>query len=110
WMQGIDPRAAVRCYWESLRLEPHHPQANYQLGQALIALDQSDRAAPFLQRSRELEKFYNAVKLATTDGDMRDLRAATELAESLELYWEAFAWAQLSVRRSPDAGWARQAV
>ena len=106
-------RAAVRCLWESVRREPNSQDANYQLGQSLIALNLPDEAAPFLRRSEKLQEYlYRAhmVHIATPGSDAVELRNAAMSAQSLGLQWEAAGWAMQVLADRPGAIWARKCV
>lgn len=87
--------AAIRCFWECVVRDPNHERSNYQLSQLLVARGDSGHAEPYLQRSKLLTDYLNAVKIAYTGSDDSiALRAAT-VAEQLGLNWEAAAWYRL---------------
>ncbi len=111
WAQKrSEPRVAIRCFWEAVRIDPNHERANYQLSQLLLSEGNRPQAAPFLKRARALERYFTAVKLAYTDPKPRALRQVTELAESLGLIWEAYGWYRLAAQRYPDYLWAREGM
>ena len=93
-----DDRIAIRCYWETVKLDANHQEANYQLGRALTNAGRADDAQPFLDRAALLQKYMNAVKLAVENGTLDGLSNAGELAEELGLVWEAYAWNFLASR------------
>ncbi|MBT6153306.1 MAG: tetratricopeptide repeat protein [Planctomycetaceae bacterium] len=105
-----DVPVSIRCYWETLRRDPNHKQANYQLGRLLGSLGKNQQASPFLERSRLLQLYANTVKVAHTDRDATAAKKAAELAESLGLLWEAYGWSQLSLQHDPQTDWAARIV
>lgn len=105
WAQ--DRRAnqvAIRCYWEAVRIDANHQEANYQLGQALTNAGRADDAKPFLERAALLQSYVNVVKLAVESGMYGGLVKAGELAERLGLVWEAYAWNYLASEREGEHG------
>lgn len=86
-------RAAIRCYWESVRRDPNRQDALYSLGTTLAALGKLDAAEVFLERSRLLSEYVKRAELAYRVGERQDYRRAAELAEQLGLTWEAYGWA-----------------
>lgn len=88
-----DSAAAIRCAWETLKRDPNHLGATYQLAQLLAAAGQPESAQILADRAAKLET------LATTIHDVllrdstadRMLRCA-ETAEELGRLWEAWAW------------------
>ena len=100
-------RAAVRCYWESVRRDPNRQDALYSLGTALAALGKLDAAEVFLERSRLLSEYVKRAELAYRVGERQDYRRAAELAEQLGLTWEAYGWAASGVA---DAGGENQMI
>jgi len=93
------PRQAARCFWESLRRDPNNPAANYQLGRLLAALDRPDDADVFLERSRLLNSYVNAVKVA---GTAAEIVLVIEVAGRLGLAWEAWGWSQVIGQPAPQ--------
>jgi tetratricopeptide (TPR) repeat protein len=106
-------RIAVRCLWESVRLAPNVQQTNLQLGQALIALNRSKEAEPFLERAERLQQYllHAHTAIAAKPGEDVDelLDAATD-AGMLGLYWEALSWARLVLLEDPGNYRARQLI
>ncbi|MCA9117898.1 MAG: VCBS repeat-containing protein, partial [Planctomycetaceae bacterium] len=102
------PEAAIRCFWEAVRLDSTLERANWQLSQLLIAAGRPQQAEVFLQQSVQLEQLYAAVAQAWTGRDMPAVREAAELAEKLGLIREAVGWAQLMLKHAPRTEWARQ--
>lgn len=103
--QGDLP-GAVRCYWESLKIDINYTEACYSLGQALIKLKRQDEATPFLDRARRMEEYIAKVHgvNALTDNRPRFNRVRPILTDALELGlpWEAKAWAQLLLMIQED--------
>lgn len=94
-----EPAQAARCFWESLKRDPNNPGANYQLGRLLAALDRDEAAVVFLERSRLLNSYVNAVKVAEK---RKEVEQVVDLAERLGLAWEAWGWAKLSGQTPPQ--------
>lgn len=101
--QQKEPRVAVRCFWETVRRDPYHQRANYQLGQMLAALGENDKAAPFLERGKQLEQYVRSAELAHNLQDAVEMERTAELAESLGLITEAWGWAQLAIAGNPES-------
>jgi len=88
-----DSAAAIRCAWETLKRDPNHLGATYQLAQLLAAAGQTESAQILADRASKLET------LATTIHDVlmrestadRMLRCA-DTAEELGRLWEAWGW------------------
>lgn len=97
-----EPRESARCFWEAIRLNPEHEQANYQLGQQLVALGRPRDAAPFLARAALLQEYVNAVKVAMEGGQPAQFLENARLAEQLGLVWEAYAWSRILLDQHPD--------
>lgn len=86
------PEVAVRSFLECVQRDPVHERGNYQLSQLLLARGESERAQPYLKRSRLINEYFDAVKIGYTGhDDPVALRAAT-IAGELGLYWESAAW------------------
>ena len=78
-----------------------HEQANYQLGQQLIALERVQDAAPFLARASLLQEYVNAVKVTMEGGLTVQFHESAQLAEQLGLVWEAYAWSRILLGQRP---------
>jgi tetratricopeptide (TPR) repeat protein len=94
--------AAIRCYWEAVKLDANHQEANYQLGRALTTLGRTEDARPFLERAELLQRYVNVVKLAVENHTSAGLVQAGDLAEKLGLVWEAYAWNYLASQQNGD--------
>jgi tetratricopeptide (TPR) repeat protein len=100
---------AIRCFWEALRRDPDLQVANYHLAQALLKLDppQTGRAAPFLERAERLEEFREETILIYQEKtNLRHIRRAAELTETLGRLWESAAWCRLALEQQPRLDWA----
>lgn len=99
--QNLQPETAVRCYWEAVRRDPNHLQANYQLAMLLHQLGDDDRANSFQQRAEKLKTLVFVFQAILTD-DIRVewLVKAAELTEALGRPWEAWGWYRAAVERS----------
>jgi thioredoxin-like negative regulator of GroEL len=106
-----DSRTAARCFWEAVLRDPDHRVANYRLGSALAAINDPDRAAPFLKRADSLEHLTTVIDdLHRNHHDKRSMHKASELAESLARVWEAWGWALLARGEDPRLDWAEQTI
>ena len=94
--QQQDLRGAVRCFAEAVRSEPNYGAANFQLGQTLVEIGETERAKRFLERARLLETLLGTAKTweDTANSDQTVIRAAEVCAE-LGLAWEAWGWERL---------------
>ena len=109
--QHGQPHEAARCHWEAVRGDPNLATANYQLGQVLIKLDRASDAKPFLDRAERLQQYAKALdpgapppaKPVLTN---ETLHRAAELAESLGLIWEAYAWSEMACHATRPPSWA----
>ncbi len=102
-----NPQGAARCYWEAVRRDPNHRQANHRLGQTLTALNDSSRAEPFTSRASLLQQLFTALLEEHSHADpIRPLKQAAELCEALGRPWEAWAWSQEALRVDPALEWA----
>jgi tetratricopeptide (TPR) repeat protein len=95
-------QAAIRCYWEAVKLDANHQEANYQLGRALTTSGRAEDARPFLERAELLQRYVNVVKLAVENHTSAGLVQAGDLAEKLGLVWEAYAWNYLASQQNGD--------
>ena len=103
-------KVAARCFWEAVRRDPNHHQANYQLGQVLTQLGRASQAGPFLERSRKINRYTTRVAAASATQRVADLEIVAGLAEELGLVWEAFGWSQWATRKDKTQRWAHEAL
>ncbi len=94
--QGLT-EAAVRCYGECVLRAPCFPSGAYRLGQSLVSLDETESAAPFLERAGLLADYAKQAELAYRVGEPVHFGRCMELAESLGLTWEAYGWARAAI-------------
>jgi tetratricopeptide (TPR) repeat protein len=99
-------RIAARCFWEAVRIAPHHRRANYHLGQVLIALGESS-GAEFAERAAALFELTATLDrvLLTQGRDEPTMRRAVELLEASGRLWEACGWAAKANAFFPSASW-----
>lgn len=102
-------KAAVRCAWEALRLDPGHLGACYQLAQLLASLDQPEAAQVFAERASRLELLATTVHDVLLRGNTaeRVMRCA-RLTEDLGRLWEAWGWHMVLQTYHPTRADARQ--
>ena len=94
-------RVAVRCFWETLRRNPNHVGANYQLVRLLEALGESTVGQPFLERVTQLQRLD---RLVTQIGqERRNAAAMLEAAEVTEKL-------DGSGKRAVGRNWPRSAI
>lgn len=98
--------AAVRCFWEAVRLEPNHRRANYHLGQTLIALEQP-AGEEFLQRADLLFELTGLLdRVLNSKGRNEEaFHRVAELLYQTGRSWEAWAWATSGQQKFPQSGW-----
>ncbi|MCH2124447.1 MAG: FG-GAP-like repeat-containing protein [Pirellulaceae bacterium] len=106
------PQAAMRCFWESLKLDPNNQLANYRLGQLLAKTDRAEDAEAFLQRASQLQQYSNLVTGAVMGKFPGAFEGAVTKARALGLTWETRGWAQAALKepRVGDSPWALQAI
>lgn len=102
------PRAAVRCFLEALRLHPNHASSNFQLSQVLIGLGMAEAAEPFVFRARLLAKLEYLLSQLHDLPDVELMRQVAEVTEQLGCEWESLGWCQAALFLDPDAAWAKQ--
>jgi tetratricopeptide (TPR) repeat protein len=100
-MNKSQPRAAVRCFWESVRLNPESTPANFHLGTVLAALGESKLANVFRHRARLLGDFTIVAKSFQMKNSADNAKSAARLADELELPWEAWGWLQILNQLAP---------
>jgi tetratricopeptide (TPR) repeat protein len=104
-----DLPGAIRCYWETLRRQPNHGQATYQLGQALASLGERETAAGFLDRGLRLAELTKlCAEIFDGRKDVAEYWKAAELARRLGRLPECRGWCELIVQAQPNHRQARQ--
>ena len=102
------PEAAARCFWESLRIEPNFPNANYRLSQELVKLGQPDVARPFAERAKHLTSLSFEVTSLMAGIEPDKLQAVVRQLEELGRDWEAVGWCRmLQMQKNLEPQWAR---
>lgn len=88
-----DTQGAIRCAWETLRLEPNHLSATYLLAQLLPVEGHPTEGQYFLQRATNLEILASTIHelLLRSPTSAKMLRCA-QACEDLGRLWEAWAW------------------
>jgi tetratricopeptide (TPR) repeat protein len=112
------PQAAARCFWEAVRRDPNHDQANYQLAVVLAALQEREQAEIYRRHAEllfalaaELKDVYNhREELPFLPQSDSQLRRVAELCEQLGRIWEARQWCRVALSLRPHAAWASQFV
>ena len=108
------PQVASRCFWEAVKRDPNHHQANYQLGQLLTRLGRDKDAGPFLERSRQINRYTTGVTTAWASERLDELKIVAEVAEELGLVWEAYGWSLWAREKGVEAAepqeWAVETV
>jgi len=100
-LQG-DLRGAIRCYWETLRLQPNHDRATYQIGQALAAIGEKKTAERFLSRGKLLSDLqHQAIEVFEGQQSSVELWNCAELCQKLGRLPEAGIWCELLLERFP---------
>ena len=88
-----EPKAAARCFAETVRRDPNHRAANYRLSRLLIGLGHDQRGAPFAERADRLQQLEELlIALDDVRSDTDRMQRAAELMESLGRLWEAWGW------------------
>ena len=109
--QRGDEKGAARCYWEALRRDPGHLAATYQLAVTLESLGESDASRRLSDRAVRLQKLCGVLDLLFSDREnMRLLRSAAELTESLGCIWEAWGWHRVILMVDPQVSWAQEGL
>jgi len=102
-------KAAARCFWQSLRIEPNFPNANYRLSQELVKLGQPDVARPFAERAKHLTSLSFEVTSLMAGIDPNKLESVVRQLEALGRDWEAVGWCRmLQLQKNLEPPWARE--
>lgn len=102
------PRAAVRCFLEALRLHPVHASSNFQLSQTLLSLGLSEAADPFIELSRVLAKVEYTLSQLRNLNDLELMRQMSDAHAELGFPWESVGWAHVVHMLAPGTAWARE--
>lgn len=97
------PREAIRCFWEALRLDPDQLAASSQLVALLEAEGSLAIAEPFRRRQEMLLRLLKAIDdddLKREDPDL--MLTVAEVLEALGRFWEAWGWCEWALQAAPD--------
>lgn len=106
-----DLTGAARCFWHTLRIAPEHRRGNYQLAQALSALE-AEGTEEFAELASQLFELTQTLDLILRSRGESEagLRRAAELMESMGRHWEAWAWAVTAANHHPEAEWPGEMI
>lgn len=98
---------AVRCFGESVLLNPNHPLAVYRLSQLLRDLEMHDEASVFASRSEQLLQLSEVIHQLEHDRldqpqTSQAMRRASELCEQLGRIWESVGWCLVASKAAPS--------
>jgi len=102
------PDTAVRCFWEALRLHPHHLRANYQISQLLVSIDRQEEARPFAEKANQLDRLEYLLKVVGSDP--AKIQQVAAMMQTLGRPWEAAAWYRIGVEFFPREDWAQNGL
>ncbi len=111
WAQKRDePRVAIRCYWETLRRDPDHRAALYQLGRLLTASGQQQDIGPLLARGQQLRDLQQMqdVLFHSEHTSLEPMRKVAYKLESMGRGVEAWGWCQIALELNPAETWAKE--
>jgi tetratricopeptide (TPR) repeat protein len=94
-MRNDQPKAAARCFWETLKRNPNHRPAHFQLATALTALKRTGDAKLFLDRGLQLSKLKQILAPvigAGSDPLVEELTDVVVVLEALGRDLEAQQW------------------
>lgn len=103
--QSGDMRAAIRCYWEALKLRPESLSATNGLAQALIADNQTETAQPFLTRIELLNHLRDSQHATIRSSETPSETQVVELIQSFlkaGRIWNAYAWGDIALVAHPN--------
>jgi thioredoxin-like negative regulator of GroEL len=87
---------AARCFWETIRKDPIHRRAFYQLGQVMSSVDKT-ASDVFLERSAQLQDYANLLESVLIDEgkDRSKYQRMVNLLIEMGRSWEAWAWVSM---------------
>lgn len=100
-----NPRAAIRSFWEAVRLRPESLKANHQLAQTLINQGQNKYAKYFSDRVQLINNLRDQQQTTILSNETPSL---VEIHELLIAYqkagrlWECYAWAAIALEAAPN--------
>lgn len=83
---------AARCFWEALRLYPHHAQSNQALAIVLRQLERKKDATPFAKRGRLLMEFEEFLAEAQPRKEPGAIEIVVERLSEMGRIPEAVGW------------------
>ncbi|MCY2993703.1 MAG: FG-GAP-like repeat-containing protein [Planctomycetota bacterium] len=106
-----EPRVAVRCLLQAVRLAANHYVAHLELGRLFSSLGNAEQGRLFSERAEQLRQLGFLVDEIYRDPQNPALlQRAAELTETLGRLWEARAWAELALQLQPYLDWAQATV
>jgi tetratricopeptide (TPR) repeat protein len=99
---------AARCYWEAVKRDPNLPDANYQLGILLTALNRKTDAAGFFERAKKLADYLELARLnhfraaELNKGDIELANRAIKAAGEMGNLWEMYGWTIMTYEIDPN--------
>ena len=106
------PRAAIRCFLESITRDPSHRRAHYQITQTMTALGMSEAAKVLTDRFKLLEEVSRlATKGNDGSGGQWNATIMLEIASRMEhlgRFWEATGWYRAAIEFVGESHQAQQ--
>ena len=88
---------AARCFWEALRLYPHHSGSNTGLARVLRSLDRKREATPFAKRGRLTREFEERLTAGKPDESV--IPEVVDKLEEMDRILEAAGWCLLGLQK-----------
>lgn len=101
---------AIRCFLETVRRDPNHAGAVFQLSQLLIQQGEQTAAKFYADRSTILSKLDYFISELRNTPDLEMMRQTVELLESSQRFWEAIGWCRVALLRQADLKWAKDGM
>lgn len=109
---AAQPEAAIRCYAEAVRRNPHRSDAGYRLAQLLQSSGRAVLSEPFLRQCAALQEL-SARESLLLNSEHTSLTPLFRMVEQLELlgrYSEAWGWSRIAAEFDAKAEWPREAI
>jgi tetratricopeptide (TPR) repeat protein len=103
--QNSDPKAAIRCYWESLRIAPESRLASSRLARLLAEAGRLPDSARFVEWIRRVDVLTEAEDRILLAGRIDDVESVLNLVSryrSVGRFWEAYGWSLIAAQSHPD--------
>ncbi|MBS0261188.1 MAG: VCBS repeat-containing protein [Planctomycetes bacterium] len=110
WARRLNQsQVAARSFWETIRQNPIHQRAMYQLGQVMSQLDPAV-GAEFTERAARLKEVADRMEmlLIRKQRDIDNLHRFVDLLLDMGRDWEAFAWVAMIGKMVEGADWHRK--